>query len=153
MQRLTQRILETSMVDERTRELLERWGLFGAAQISQRKDLLGSLEEIERLLGREGGAFRQSMLDVDWDSPGVVAFCCCPRRGISEMYDGVWDLSGHLILRRNGSGSPDVGHIVWENESTKRYEIIAKVALYEEDRLAAWLLTVNPVRESIDWRE
>ena len=73
MRQVSEAVLASGVIDPEAAKLLERWGLEGATSVAERPDLVEALTEIERLVGRERGAYRVTKLDIKLGryDPGV----------------------------------------------------------------------------------
>jgi hypothetical protein len=143
MRDVSKAVLEAGVVDPETTKLLERWGLIGAATVAERPDLLEALVEIERLVGRERGAFRVTELDLDLGryDPGV--FMLALHTDETKLRGTCWyaRVDGpHLLVGRN-SGFP---HLPEEGDSVsapgphgKIWKILSTEKLYEGQTVVA----------------
>jgi hypothetical protein len=140
MKKLTELTLALpEVVDDTTKATLERWGLTGASGVSEREDLVGALTEIERMVGREEGAYRQTLL-VDWCSPGSVSM---KDEGGCVFY-GLWDARGRLLVRYRVQAPhlPEVGRKL-HVQGGGYWKVLSTEKMYEGESVAGVLCEVE----------
>lgn len=104
------------------------------------KDVLSVLDVIDRFVGWSKGTFLQTMLDIDWNSPGTIE-----ARDLRDNTVLVrWDLMGRLIVKRRD----DPPHFPSKRDGVllvqeQRYTIDVLEKLYEGDTLIALLCSAE----------
>lgn len=146
MREVSKAMLASGLVSEEEAHLLERWGLVGAASVAQRKDLLGALVEIERLVGKERGAYRVTELDVDLGKYDPGVFLASVGGSHYARFRCRWGSHGQLYVGRRESPPhlPSPGETLTV-EGGARYRLKGGQMLYQDEGPAAMVFEVEDV--------
>ena len=107
--------------------------------MAEREDLMRALEEIERMVGREKGAYRQTLPDIDWTTPGIeeAVLRDRPRHRFTVRFD----LMGRLAVKRRDTSPhlPVVGDVLWIGISNRTFHVESTEKIYQGDQVVAVL--------------
>ena len=136
MRKVTEAVLATGVVDPATLAVLERWGLHGATEVATRPDLVKALEEVERLVGRERGAFRTAYPGLDMDPRRPWVFGVEDAAG--NCYLCRWGVPGEIYVERRAKAPhlPEEGTSL-QMATKERFYVSDGEKIYQGERVVA----------------